>query len=103
MLPAIHPGEFLAEILKEYALSQAAFARRIGVSPMRISHVIKCERPVTAELACRFGKAFGQTPQYWLNLQADYDLKIALAKLKPAISHIKRLSEFTPESKQLHA
>jgi len=90
MLPAIHPGAFLAEILEEYAISQAEFARRIGVPPMRISHVIKGSRPVTAELACRFGKAFGQTPQYWLNLQADFDLKTLSLKLAPDISHIVR-------------
>jgi len=46
--------------------SQAEFARAIGVSPMRISHVVNGTRPVTAELALLFGRAFGQTPQYWL-------------------------------------
>jgi len=76
-LPAIHPGEFLAEILGELELSQAEFARRVGVSPMRISHVVKGTRPVTAELALLFGRAFGQSPEYWLNLQSAYDLKIA--------------------------
>ncbi len=78
-LPAIHPGEFLAETLQELGLSQAAFARAIGVPPMRISHVIKGARPVTAELALLFGRAFNQSPQYWLNLQADHDLKTAEA------------------------
>ncbi|MGB5156189.1 MAG: HigA family addiction module antitoxin [Desulfobacterales bacterium] len=76
-LPAIHPGEFLAEIIGEMGISQAEFARAIGVSPMRISHVIKGDRPVTAELALLIGRAFNQSPQYWLNLQASYDLKIA--------------------------
>ena len=76
-LPTIHPGGFLAETLEELGLSQAAFARIIGVSPMRISHVIKRARPVTAELALRFGRAFDQSPQYWLNLQAAYDLNTA--------------------------
>jgi addiction module HigA family antidote len=76
-LPAIHPGEFLREILEEQGISQARFARIIGVAPMRISHIVKGTRPVTAELALLFGKAFGQTPQYWLNLQAAYDLKLA--------------------------
>jgi len=95
MLPAIHPGAFLSEILEEYAISQAEFARRIGVPPMRISHVIKGSRPVTAELACRFGKAFGQTPQYWLNLQADFDLKTVSPKLTPDISRITRLEAVT--------
>jgi addiction module HigA family antidote len=76
-LPAIHPGEFLREILEEQGMSQAEFARAIGMAPMRISHVVKGSRPVTAELALLFGQAFGQTPQYWLNLQSTYDLKLA--------------------------
>jgi len=76
-LPPIHPGEFLKEILDELDISQAEFARAIGLSAMRISHVVKGKRPVTAEMALLFGKAFGQTPQYWINLQAAYDLKIA--------------------------
>lgn len=76
-LPAIHPGEFLTEILSELSLSQAQFARAIGVSPMRVSHIINGTRPVTAELALRFGRAFGQSPQYWLNLQAACDLRTA--------------------------
>jgi len=75
-LPAIHPGEFLREILEEHEISQAEFARKLGVSPMRISHVVKGSRPVTAELALLFGRAFAQSPQYWLNLQAAYDLEI---------------------------
>lgn len=76
-LPPIHPGEFLREALEELSISQAQFARVIGVAPMRISHVVKGARPVTAELALLFGRAFGQSAQYWLNLQSVYDLKMA--------------------------
>src|SRR5258705_13691747 len=76
-LPAIHPGEFLVEELGELDVTQADFARAIGVSPMRISHIIGGTRPVTAELALLFARAFGQSPQYWLNLQTAYDLKTA--------------------------
>ena len=76
-LPAIHPGEFLLEILDELRISQAEFARRIGVSPMRVSHVIKGTRPVTAELALLFGRVLGQSPEYWLALQSGYDLRQA--------------------------
>jgi addiction module HigA family antidote len=76
-LPAIHPGEYLREILEELGMSQNAFALSIGISAMRVSHVIHGKRPVTAELAVLFGKAFSQTPQYWMNLQTSYDLKIA--------------------------
>ena len=82
--PAIHPGEFLNETLGELKISQAEFARAIGVSPMRISHVIKGTRPITAELALLIGRAFGQSPQYWLNLQTAYYLKIAEAWIGPA-------------------
>ena len=57
-LPAIHPGEFLKEALDELGLTQAQFARAIGVSAMRISHVINGSRPVTAELALLFGNLF---------------------------------------------
>lgn len=84
-LPAIHPGVFLAETLEELGVSQAAFARVLGVSPMQISHVIKGTRPVTAELALLFGRALDQSPQYWLNLQADYDLKTAEASIGPRL------------------
>jgi len=76
-LPPVHPGEFLKEALAELGTSQAEFARAIGVAPMRISHIVKGARPVTAELALLFGRAFGQSPQYWLNLQSAYDLKTA--------------------------
>jgi len=76
-LPPIHPGEFLQEIIEELEISQAQFARAIGVSPMRISHVVKGARPVTAELALLFGRALDQTPEYWLNLQATFDLQTA--------------------------
>ena len=76
-LPPIHPGMFLKETLDELGMSQNKFALAIGVSPMRISHVIKGSRPVTAELALLFGKVFGQTPTYWMNLQTSYDLKTA--------------------------
>lgn len=89
-LPAIHPGEFLREILEERSVSQAQFARAIGVAPMRISHIVKGARPVTAELALLFGKAFGQTPQYWLNLQAAHDLKLAQRAIG---SRLKAVSE----------
>jgi addiction module HigA family antidote len=87
-LHPIHPGEFLLEILTDIGLSQAQFARSISVSPMRISHVIKGSRPVTAELAHLFGKAFGQTPQYWMNLQVDYDLKTTAPDLQPRLQHV---------------
>lgn len=91
-LPPTHPGEYLIEILDELNISQAGIARAIGVSPMRISHVIKGTRPVTAELALLFSRAFNQSPQYWLNLQATYDLKIAEASLGKLLNDVHSLA-----------
>ena len=91
-LSPIHPGVFLKEILDELGISQNAFAHAIGVSPMRISHVIKGTRPVTAELALLFGKAFGQTPAYWMNLQTSHDLKITEKALEQKMRHVQPVS-----------
>ena len=90
-LPPIHPGEFLRETLEELRISQAQFARAIGVAPMRISHLVNSARPITAELALLFGRALGQSPQYWLNLQAAYDLKIALQSIGPRLGEVAEL------------
>ncbi len=92
-LPALHPGQFLREILEERKLSQAAFARLLGVTPTQISRIVKGGRPVTAEMALLFGRAFAQSPQYWLNLQATYDLKLAERAIG---SRLKAVSELAP-------
>jgi addiction module HigA family antidote len=91
-LPAVHPGEFLKEMLEDLGTSQAEFARAIGVSSMRISYVVKGARPVTAELALLFGRAFGQSPQYWLNLQAAYDLKTVEHAMKGRLRGVRPLA-----------
>ena len=91
-LAAVHPGEYLRELLEELELSQSAFARNVGVSTMRISHIVNGKRPVTAEMALLFGKAFGQTPQYWLNLQTDYDLKTAEKALRKKLVYVHALA-----------
>ena len=91
-LPAIHPGKFLRETLEELSISQAQFARAIGVAPMRISHVVNGARPITAELALLFGRSLGQSPQYWLNLQSAYALKIAEQAIGPRLKQVAELA-----------
>ena len=91
-LPAIHPGEFLRETLDELGLTQAAFANALDISPMRVSHLLKGDRPVTAELALRLGRALGQSPQYWLNLQATYDLKTVQAAMQDSLQAVRELA-----------
>jgi addiction module HigA family antidote len=89
---AIHPGEYLKEILDELPITQAEFARRLGISAMRLSHVINGTRPVTAELALHFGKAFGQSAEYWLNLQTAYDLASARGSVARRLARISQLT-----------
>lgn len=94
-LSAIHPGEYLAEILEELGITQSEFARGIGVSPMRISHLINGKRSVSAELALLIGKAFDQSPEYWLNLQSAYDLRAAESSIGERLSAVQT---FAPAS-----
>ena len=82
----------MRETLNELGMTQAAFAEAIDVSAMRVSHLLKGDRPVTAELALRLGQALGQTPQYWLNLQATYDLKVAQVAMKDSLKAVRRLA-----------
>ncbi len=91
-MPPIHPGEFLRETLDDLGMTQAAFAAAIDVSAMRVSHLLNGSRPVTAEMALRLGRAFGQTPQYWLNLQNTYDLKVAQVEMKTSLRAIHELA-----------
>lgn len=80
MTEPIHPGEHLAEFLEEYEVSQYRVAKDIHVSPRRINQIVKGERAISADTALRLGTYFSVTPEFWLNLQAAYDLKVAARK-----------------------
>ena len=73
----VHQGVYLRDLLHELKLSQYRLARDVGVPAMRISHVVNGKRPMTAELALRLGRYFGQNPRYWMNLQSRYDMDVA--------------------------
>ena len=73
----VHPGVYLKEILDELELSQYRLAQELGVPAMRISHVVRGQRPMTAELALRLGRYLDQSPRYWLHLQSRYDMDMA--------------------------
>jgi addiction module HigA family antidote len=75
-IAAVHPGTCLKEVLEELELSQHRLAQDIGVTSMRVSHVVRSQRPVTAELALRLGRYFRQSLRFWLNLQSHYDMDI---------------------------
>ena len=80
-LDPIHPGEILLEdFLQPMNISINKLARDIGVPPGRISTIVNGKRSITADTALRLGIYFGVSPELWLNLQSDYDLRIARRK-----------------------
>lgn len=87
----VHPGEILLEeFLRPLGLSQAALARHLGISLVRVNEIIKGKRGISAETAWLLAGAFSTSPQFWVNLQANFDL----ATNRPArsVSRIKRAS-----------
>lgn len=85
----IHPGEILADELKELKMNASELARAIRVPPNRISQIIAGKRSITAETALRLGKWFGTGPHIWLNLQQAYDLDLIQQNLPASIKQIK--------------
>jgi addiction module HigA family antidote len=79
----VTPGEMLKEeFLAEYELSQNQLAKAIGISPNRIAEIVNNRRRITADTALRLSLYFGNSPEFWMNLQSHYDLKIARSDLK---------------------
>ena len=78
--PAIHPGEILADELAELAVTPTELSRQLKVPPNRISQIINGKRSITGDTALRLGHWFGTSAQFWLNLQAAYDLRLAEAQ-----------------------
>ncbi|HKN12257.1 MAG TPA: HigA family addiction module antitoxin [Candidatus Binatus sp.] len=87
----VTPGEMLKEeFWAEYRLPQNRLAKAIGISPNRIAEIVNNRRRITADTALRLGLYFRNSPEFWLNLQTHYDLKMARKNLRPdAIRRIK--------------
>src|SRR3978361_1750242 len=80
----ITPGEMLKEeLLVEYGLSQNQLAKAVGISPNRIAEIVNNRRRITADTALRLSLYFGNSAEFWVNLQGHYDLKMARRNLKP--------------------
>lgn len=94
-MPPIHPGEVLAEdFMKPLGVSQYRLAKEMSVSARRINLIVKGRQAITADTALRLGRYFGMEAQFWMNLQARYDLEVAQMTL------LKRLDrEVTPRAK----
>jgi addiction module HigA family antidote len=90
--PPTHPGEMLlAEFLEPLGLTQVELAQRIGVPFQRINQIVKQKRSVTPDTALRFAQLLGTTPEFWLNLQQNWDLYEAMTESAREISRIKPL------------
>jgi addiction module HigA family antidote len=76
-LPPIHPGEILAEELREIGINRNQFAKALRVPPNRVSAILNGQRGITAETALRLARYFGTSSEMWVNLQAHYDLEVA--------------------------
>ena len=76
--PAIHPGEILADELQELGMAPTALARQLAVPPNRITQIIQGKRAITGDTALRLADWFGTDPRFWLNLQASYELDMAV-------------------------
>jgi addiction module HigA family antidote len=90
---AIHPGEHLAEQLEELDMSAAALARQLKVPTNRITEILKGQRAVTGDTALRLGHFFGTSPEFWLNLQKLYELRLAEQKIGKTIQDLPTLAK----------
>jgi len=90
---AIHPGEHLAEQLKELGMSAAELGRQLKVPTNRITGILNGQRAITGDSALRLAHFFGTSAEFWLNLQKLYELRLAEAKAGAAIRRLPRLRE----------
>ena len=86
LLDEIHPGEILLEdFMKPMGITARQLAADIDVPPSRISDIVHCTRPITADTALRLELFFSMDPRFWFNLQAEYDMRVAKRTLQKKI------------------
>ncbi|TPW26038.1 HigA family addiction module antitoxin [Pararhizobium mangrovi] len=92
ILPPVHPGEILREeYLVPLGMSAGALAKRLGVPRTRIERLVKEDTPVTTDTALRLARFFRTTPEFWMNMQTSYDLKVEAAAKKDDLDSIEEL------------
>lgn len=88
----VHPGEvLLEEFLKPMGLDAGSLAEAIGISKSDVDEVLREERHVTAEIALRLSRAFDTSPEFWMNLQSAYSLRVAEPKMSDALNEVRQL------------
>jgi addiction module HigA family antidote len=88
---AIHPGEHLAEELRVLGMSAAELARKLDVPTNRITGILNGQRAVSGDTALRLAHFFGTSPEFWLNLQSLYELRVAQRKVGKSLRTLPRL------------
>ena len=96
MLSAIHPGEHLAEELKTLNMTATKLARELRVPTNRITGIINGQRAITGDTTLRLGHFFGTSPEFWLNLQRLYELRLAERKAGKSIKTLPTLKKHAP-------
>ena len=86
--PAIHPGEILADEIEELGITPTELARQMAVPPNRVTQIIQGKRAITGDTALRLGHWFQTSAQFWLNLQAAYDLRVAAEHIGRAVERL---------------
>jgi antitoxin HigA-1 len=94
MMEAIHPGEHLAEELREMGMSAAEFARQLDVPTNRVTQILNGRRSVTGDTALRLAHFFGSSAEFWLNLQSLYEIRRAQQKWGRAIKALPTIKDF---------
>ena len=89
---AIHPGEHLSEELRELGMSAAELARKLAVPTNRITAILNGQRGITGDTALRLAHFFGTSPEFWLNLQSLYELRMARKRAGSSIKALPRLA-----------
>lgn len=92
-LTPMHPGEFLREvILPETDVPKTRIAAMLNLSRQSLYDIINENAPVTAQTALRLGRLFGNAPQFWLNMQAEYDVAVLSREMRRELAKILPLS-----------
>jgi antitoxin HigA-1 len=98
---AIHPGEHLAEQLKELGMSAAELGRQLKVPTNRITGILNGQRAISGDSALRLAHFFGTSAEFWLNLQKLYELRLAELKVGAVIRRLPKLADRTgPDSRK---
>ena len=90
----IHPGEHIAEELKELGMSAAELARQVNVPTNRVTEILNGRRAITGDTALRLAHFFGTTAEFWLNLQSLYEIRLAQRKSGKSIKALPTLKHF---------